>query len=109
MINQMQSVVSRNVDPLDAAVVSICMFQAGHTDNVIPQTARLCGTARSLTPQVQDLLERRLPEIVDSTARLYRAKAKLTYKRDYPVTSNHQPHTTISASTSAQSASRWRR
>ena len=41
---------SRNVDPLESAVVSICMFQAGTTDNVIPQTAQLRGTARSLTP-----------------------------------------------------------
>src|SRR5438445_10449983 len=104
MINQMQSVVSRNVDPLDAAVVSICMFQAGHTDNVIPQTARLCGTARSLTPHVQDLLERRLHEIVEATARVYGAKAKLIYKRDYPVTSNHERQTAFAASVAAQIA-----
>src|SRR5436305_4751029 len=64
LINQLQAIVSRSVDPLAAAVVSICMFQAGHTDNVIPQTARLCGTARSLRPEVQDLLERRLHEVV---------------------------------------------
>src|SRR5205814_9504242 len=87
LINQLQSIVSRNVDPLEAAVVSICMFQAGHTDNVIPQTARLCGTARSLTPQVRDLLERRLHEIVEATARAHGATAKLIYKRDYPVLS----------------------
>src|SRR5436309_7259916 len=94
MINQMQSVVARNVDPIEAAVVSICVFQAGHADNVIPQTARLTGTARSLTPQVRDLLERRLHEIVEGTARLYGAKAKLTYKRDYPVTRNRsEEHT----------------
>ena len=41
VINQLQSIVSRNVDPLESGVVSICMFQAGHTDNVIPQHARL--------------------------------------------------------------------
>src|SRR5438874_7053409 len=50
IINQIQSIVARNVDPLQAAVISICMFQAGSTDNVIPQTAHLRGTARSLTP-----------------------------------------------------------
>src|SRR5207253_7221452 len=90
IINQIQSIVARNVDPLQAAVVSICMFQAGSTDNVIPQTALLRGTARSLTPEVRDLLERRLNEVVEGTARLYGAKAKLTYKRDYPVTRNHE-------------------
>ena len=89
IVNQIQSVVSRNVDPLDSAVVSITMFQAGNTDNVIPQTAHLRGTARSLTPEVQDLLERRLVEIVQGTAALYGARAKLTYRRDYPVTRNH--------------------
>ena len=57
IINQIQSIVSRNVDPLQAAVISICVFQAGSTDNVIPQTALLRGTARSLTPEVRDLLE----------------------------------------------------
>jgi amidohydrolase len=89
IINQIQSIVARNVDPLQSAVVSICMFQAGSTDNVIPQTAHLRGTARSLVPEVRDVLERRLHEVVEGTARLYGAKAKLTYKRDYPVTKNH--------------------
>src|SRR5258707_11588442 len=64
IINQIQSIVSRNIDPLQSAVVSICMFQAGSTDNVIPQTALLRGTARSLVPEVRDLLERRLHEVV---------------------------------------------
>jgi len=64
IINNLQSVVSRNVDPLESAVVSICVFHAGTADNVLPQTAQLRGTARSLTPEVQDLLEKRIPEIV---------------------------------------------
>jgi hippurate hydrolase len=84
IINQIQSIVSRNVDPLHAAVISICVFQAGSTDNVIPQTALLRGTARSLTPEVRDILEKRLNEVVTGTARLYGATAKLTYQRDYP-------------------------
>jgi amidohydrolase len=98
MVNQIQSIVSRNVDPLQAAVVSICVFQAGTTDNVIPQTALLRGTARSLDPQVRDILEARLHEVVEGTARLYGAKAKLTYKRDYPVTRNHERQTAFAAS-----------
>jgi amidohydrolase len=98
IINQIQSIVSRNVDPLHSAVISICMFQAGSTDNVIPQTALLRGTARSLTPQVRDLLEKRLHEVVTGTAKLYGATAKLTYKRDYPVTRNHERQTQFAAS-----------
>ena len=102
IINQIQSIVSRNVDPLQAAVVSICMFQAGSTDNVIPQTAHLRGTARSLTPEVRDLLERRLHEVVEGTAHLYGASAKLTYKRDYPITRNHPRETNFAASIASQ-------
>jgi len=98
IINQIQSIVSRNVDPLHSAVVSICMFQAGHTDNVIPQTAHLRGTARSLTPKVQDFLEKRLHEVVEGTAQLHGAKAKLTYRRGYPVLRNHEAQTDFAAS-----------
>ena len=102
IINQIQSIVARNVDPLHAAVISICVFQAGTTDNVIPQTALLRGTARSLTPQVRDLLEKRLHEVVEGTAKLYGATAKLTYKRDYPVTRNHERQAAFAASVAAQ-------
>ena len=102
IINQIQSIVSRNVDPLQAAVISICVFQAGSTDNVIPQTALLRGTARSLTPEVRDLLERRLHEVVTGTAQLYGATAKLTYKRDYPVTRNHERQAAFAAAVAAQ-------
>ena len=97
IINQIQSIVARNVDPLKAAVVSICTFHAGTTDNVIPQTAQLRGTARSLTAEVRDLLEHRLHEVVEGTAQLYGAKALLTYKRGYPVLRNHDPQTAFAA------------
>src|SRR6185369_9355905 len=98
IINQIQSIVSRNVDPLKSAVVSICVFQAGTTDNVIPQTALLKGTARSLSPEVRDQLERRLHEVVEGTAKLYGAKAKLKYRRGYPVLKNHEQETAFAAS-----------
>lgn len=101
IINNIQSVVSRNVDPLEAAVVSICLFQAGNTDNVIPQTAKLRGTARSLTPAVQDLLEKRLREVVEGTAKLHGAKAKFSYRRGYPVLKNHAEQTEFAASVAA--------
>ena len=108
IINAIQSIVARNVDPLDAAVVSICVFQAGSTDNVIPQTAQLRGTARALRPQVRDLLEARLQQVVTGTAALYGATAKLNYRRDYPVTSNHARQAAFAASVAAQIAGRER-
>jgi amidohydrolase len=97
IINNLQSIVSRNVDPLESAVVSICMFHAGNTDNVIPQTAQLRGTARSLSPQVRDLLEKRLQEVVEGTAKLHGAKATLKYRRGYPVLTNHAAQTDFAA------------
>ena len=104
IINALQSVVSRNVNPLKSAVVSICMFRAGNTDNVIPQTVQLRGTARSLAPEVRDLLEKRLPVVVESTATAYGARAKLTYKRGYPVLVNHDKQTEFAASVAGQIA-----
>jgi amidohydrolase len=102
IINQIQSIVSRNVDPLQSAVISICMFHAGNTDNVIPQTALLKGTARSLDPKVRDLLEARLHAVIEGTAKLYGATAKLTYKRDYPVLRNHEREASFAASVASE-------
>jgi len=104
IINQLQSIVSRNIDPLEAAVVSVCMFQAGHTDNVIPQHAKLRGTARALTPEVGELLRKRINEIVEGTAKLYGAKAKLTYSNGYPVVVNHERETAFAASIAGEIA-----
>ena len=102
IVKPLQSIVSRNVDPLQSAVVSICMFHAGNADNVIPQTAQLSGTARSLSPAVQDLLERRVQEVVEGVARLHGAKATFDYRRNYPVLSNHERQTDFAASVAGQ-------
>ena len=60
------------------------MFHAGEALNVIPATAQLQGTARTLAPEVRDLIERRVVEVAETTARLYGATAKATYERKYP-------------------------
>jgi amidohydrolase len=104
IVNQAQSIVARNVDPLESAVVSICVFQAGTAINIIPQTAKLRGTARSFTPEVRDLLEKRLGELVEGTARAHGAKATLRYRHGYPVTRNHAEQTAFAASVAADVA-----
>ncbi len=104
MITAMQSVVARNVDPLKSGVVSITMFEAGNTDNVIPQTVRLRGTARSLAEDVRVLLEERLHAIVEHTAAAFGAKATLKYRRNYPVLVNHERQTDVAASVAKQIA-----
>jgi hippurate hydrolase len=104
IVSQIQSIVARNVDPLGSAVVSITQFHAGTADNIIPQTAKLRGTARSLSAEVRDLVEKRLHEVVEGTARLYGATANLTYRRDYPVTSNHPRQTALAAGVATEIA-----
>ena len=101
IVNALQTIVARNVDPLESAVVSVCMFHAGTTDNVIPQTAQLRGTARSLVPAVQDLVEKRMHEIIEGTGKLYSAKVKFSYRRGYPVLKNHVTQTEFAAAVAA--------
>ena len=98
----LQSIASRNVNPLDSAIVSMCMFHAGTAGNVIAQTAELTGTARSLTPQVRDMLEKRIVEISEGTAKLFGGTAKAIYTRGYPVTRNHARQAAFAASVAAQ-------
>jgi hippurate hydrolase len=104
LITALQSIVSRSVDPLDAAVISICEFHAGNARNVIPQTAELFGTARSLTPEVRDLIEQRVREVVNGVAQLSGAKITLDYERSYPVLVNHAAETGIAARIAADVA-----
>jgi hippurate hydrolase len=104
IINNVQSIVARNVDPIKSGLISICQFHAGSADNVIPRTAILRGTARSLLPEVRDILENRLREVVEHTAAAYGATAKLTYRRDYPVTINHERQTEFAAAVASEVA-----
>jgi amidohydrolase len=93
LINALQQIVSRNVDPLEAAVISICEFHAGNARNVIPQTAELHGTVRTLTREVKDLIEKRVHEVCAGVAQMTGAKIDLTYEHGYPVTVNHAAQT----------------
>jgi hippurate hydrolase len=104
IVTQLQSIVARNVDPIEAAVISICVFQAGRTENVIPQTAKLRGTVRSLKSDVRELLQKRVREVVEGTAALYGAKARITYTHGYPVVVNHDAQTAFAASVAREVA-----
>jgi amidohydrolase len=95
LITALQSIVSRNVDPLESAVVSICEFHAGDARNVIPQTAVLKGTVRTLTKKVRELVEKRVREVVAGVAQITGARIDLTYERGYPVTVNHAAQTDV--------------
>src|SRR6201991_3851865 len=95
LITGLQSIVSRTVDPLDSAVISICEFHAGNARNVIPQTAELRGTVRTLTAEVRELVEKRVREVVAGVAQMTGARIDLVYERGYPVTVNHEAQTEV--------------
>src|SRR3954451_571188 len=95
LITALQSIVARNVDPIDPAVISICEFHAGNARNVIPQTAELKGTVRTLTPEVRALVEKRVREVVAGVAQMTGATIDLVYERGYPVTVNHAAQTEV--------------
>ncbi len=100
----LQTIVSRNLNPLDEAVVSVTIFQAGEANNVIAQTARLAGTVRTLERRVRELVKRRVREICDGLAIMHNATVALTYSEGYPVTSNHAAETHFAASVARQIA-----
>jgi hippurate hydrolase len=96
LITALQSIVSRNVDPLESAVISMCDFHAGSgARNIIPQTAEIKGTVRTLTPEVRELVEKRIHEVVAGVAQITGAKINLVYERGYPVTVNHASQTDV--------------
>lgn len=101
IVTMAQSIVARNVDPLDSCVVSVTQFQAGTALNAIPQTAKLAGTTRSLTPAMRDLAEQRLRAIMEGVASAHGAQATLHYTRGYPVTRNHPREATVAEGVAA--------
>lgn len=101
LVTALQTIVSRNLDPLDSAVLSVTMIEAGEADNVISQTARITGTVRTLDGAVQDLVERRLGEMVPQFAAGFGASAAIRYVRGYPVTVNAPRQTAFAADVAA--------
>jgi hippurate hydrolase len=93
IVTSLQTIASRNADPLDSVVVSVTALQAGEAFNVIPQHAVIKGTVRSLSPEMRDLAEKRFREIVTGTCQAFGLKVEIEYERGYPVTFNHAGQT----------------
>ncbi len=89
----LQSIVSRNVDPQETAVITVGAFNAGIANNVIPQQAVLNLSVRALNPQVRELLEKRIDQLAQAQAQSYGVRAHVDYKRGYPVLVNHARET----------------
>jgi amidohydrolase len=98
LVQALQTIASRNVDPIESAVVSVTQVHAGDTWNVIPDAAVLRGTTRAFSPEVQVLLERRMREICSGIAATYGTQVKVRYERRYPPTVNAALETEICAS-----------
>lgn len=93
IVNALQTIASRTVDPLGSVVVSVTKFNAGFAHNVIPEQAVLAGTVRTLMPEVRDTGEARIRQIAESIAGAYGATVNVWYGRNYPVTVNHAEET----------------
>ncbi|MBX9588154.1 MAG: amidohydrolase [Hyphomonadaceae bacterium] len=94
-ITALQTIAARNVDPLEAVVVSTCMVHAGDAFNIIPERATLTGTVRTLSEGVRDTAAARLAAIAKGTAATLGASATVTYERAVPVTINDPDKTKL--------------
>ena len=88
LVQAFQTIVSRNVKPIDAAVISVTMIHAGEATNVIPNTVELQGTARTFSLAVLDLIEQRMREMTGQLCAAFGMKADFAFKRNYPPTLN---------------------
>jgi hippurate hydrolase len=98
----LQTIASRNVDPIDSAVVSIGFMKGGTTYNVIPGELHIGGTVRAFRKEVQDLVERRIGEIARGIAATQGGEAQLDYRRGYPSTVNHAAEAAFAADVAAE-------
>ncbi|MCL4122378.1 UNVERIFIED_CONTAM: hypothetical protein GTU68_019847 [Idotea baltica] len=97
LLQAVQSITSRNLDPVDAAVISLCTISAGNAFNVIPQDLVMTGTVRTLREETRDMIEERLTAMVANIAAGFGASGELEYIRHYPVTVNHERETGLAA------------
>jgi hippurate hydrolase len=93
MVQAFQSIVSRNVRPIDASVISVTMLSAGEFTSVIPNTCTLQGTVRTFRADVLDLIEQRMRTVAEATAAAFDARAEFEFRRTYPPLINHVAET----------------
>ncbi len=93
IVTALQTVVSRNADPVESLVVSVTKFHAGDAYNIIPETAQIAGTVRTLKKEMAELAEKRIRAIVEGVAKAGGAEAVIDYDSNYPVTFNHAEET----------------
>jgi amidohydrolase len=93
MVQAFQTIITRNKRPIDAAVISVTMIQAGEATNVVPDTCHLQGTVRTFTVEVLEMIERRMRQVAEATCQAFEARCEFTFRRNYPPTVNHERET----------------
>ena len=101
IVTALQTIVSRTVDPLESAVVTVTQVHAGDTWNVIPEQAVLRGTARSFRPEIRDRIEADIARIAEGIAGALGATVDLRYERRYPAVVNSPDETDLAARVAA--------
>ncbi|MHB1103371.1 MAG: M20 aminoacylase family protein [Devosia sp.] len=104
LITALHTIVSRNVDPMRNAVLSVTMVQAGEAFNIIPRTVKLTGTIRTLDEEVRNFMENQLRTVSISLVEAFGAKAEVNYRRGYPVTVNAPDQTAYAAKVAGEVA-----
>jgi amidohydrolase len=101
LVGALQTITSRSADPVEALVVSVTKFHAGDAYNVIPETAEIAGTVRTLKKEMAQLARERLQAICDGIAAAHGAGIKVDYDANYPVTFNHAEETVFAGDIAA--------
>ncbi|NUU00954.1 M20 aminoacylase family protein [Herbaspirillum robiniae] len=102
LVMALQTVVSRNVDPMETAVITVGALHAGHAANVIPEYATMELSVRSFKQDVRELLEQRIRALVATHADSYGARAEVEYLRGYPVLVNSDAETEFARGVAAE-------
>ena len=89
MVQAFQTIVSRNLKPIDAGVISVTMIHAGDATNVVANSCELQGTVRTFTVEMLDLIERRMQTIAEHVSAAHEASCEFAFVRNYPPTINH--------------------
>lgn len=97
LINNLQQIVSRRINPLESAVVSICNFEAKNPYNVIADTAEMTGTVRTFKEDIRSFIEEEIERVITGTCLVSGADYEYTYTRGYPTTVNHEEETNFLA------------
>jgi amidohydrolase len=104
LVGALQTIASRTTDPVDSVVVTVTKFHAGQAYNIIPETAEIAGTVRSLRKEVAATARERMQALCDGLAAAFGARISMNYKSNYPVTFNHSAETIFAGDVAAQVA-----